>query len=261
MKRRDFSVLIGWMIGAVALGGGAMLEGIRLRFLWQPTAALIVFGGTLGAVVVRRSLRGVREALRATWALGFHKQQDELEAELARLTWLARMARREGMDKLEAHAKASSDPMVAEALALAADYADPAEVRYKLEYMLEAEDERGLGEVATLDAAGGYAPTFGIIGAVLGLIYVLRSLADPDALGAGIATAFVATIYGVGAANLIFFPLAARLRECHRQRMKRRAALAEALIALAAHESPNYIAARVEGRLPETSPDFYKVQA
>lgn len=262
MKRLDLSVVVGLLIGAAALGGGAMLEGIRLKFLWQPTAALIVFGGTLGAVVVRRGLGGVRAALQATWALGFRVNQDEeLEAALARLTWLARVARREGVKTFEAHAKVVPDPLMAAALALTADYAEPAEVRYKLEHMLDAEDERGLGEVATLEAAGGYAPTFGIIGAVLGLIYVLRSLADPAALGAGIATAFVATIYGVAAANLVFFPLGARLRERHHQRMKRREALAEALIALAAHESPNYIAARVAGRLPEAEVGAYQAHA
>jgi chemotaxis protein MotA len=143
----------------------------------------------------------------------------------------------------------SDDPLVAHALSLAADYAEPSQVRDRLNRILDAEDEQGLGDVATLDAAGGYAPTFGIIGAVLGLIYVLRSIADPGALGAGIATAFVATIYGVGAANLIFFPLASRLREQHRARMKQREVLAEALVALAAQESPSAIAMRLTGHL------------
>jgi chemotaxis protein MotA len=245
MKRPDFSVLIGWAIGLAAIGGGAVFEGIRLKFLWQPTAALVVFGGTLGAVMVRRGFSGLKEAARATYALCFHEDKDELEVALARLTWLARIVRREGVRAFEAQAQASDDPLVATALALAADYAEPAEVQARLNGMLDAEDEHGLGEVATLEAAGGYAPTFGIIGAVLGLIFVLRALADPSALGLGIATAFVATIYGVGAANLVFFPLAARLRERHRRRMKRRERLAEALVALAAHESPGMIAARL----------------
>jgi chemotaxis protein MotA len=245
MKRPDFSVLIGWTIGLAAIGGGALLEGIRLKFLWQPTAALVVFGGTLGAVVVRRGMRGVKEALAASYALCFRESTDEMEATFARLTWLARVARREGVRAFEAQAQMSSDPLVSTALALAADYTEPAEVQMRLDRLLDAEDERGLGEVATLEAAGSYAPTFGIIGAVLGLIFVLRSLADPSALGLGIATAFVATIYGVGAANLIFFPLAARLRERHRLRMKQRETLAEALTGLAAHESPMLIAARL----------------
>lgn len=245
MKRPDFSVLIGWTIGLTAIGGGALLEGIRLKFLWQPTAALVVFGGTLGAVVVRRGVRGVRQALAASYALCFRENGDELEATYARLTWLARVARREGVRAFEAQAQMSEDSLVSTALTLAADYTEPAEVQARLDRLLDAEDERGLSEVATLEAAGSYAPTFGIIGAVLGLIFVLRSLADPSALGLGIATAFVATIYGVGAANLIFFPLAARLRERHRLRMKQREALVEALVALAAHESPATIAARL----------------
>lgn len=245
MKRRDFSVLIGWLIGFAAIGGGAWLEGIRLKFLWQPTAALIVCGGTLGAVVVRRGLGGLKEAIQATYMYCFREQDDELEAGLARLTWLARLIKREGVRSLEAHAHNSDDPLLSQGLALVADYAEPAIVRQRLMRMLDAEDERGMGEVATLDAAGSYAPTFGIIGAVLGLIYVLRSLADPSALGMGIATAFVATIYGIGIANLVFFPLAARLRDQHRLRMKRREVLAEALVAFAAHETPTAIAAHL----------------
>jgi chemotaxis protein MotA len=245
MKRRDFSVLIGWLIGLAAIGGGAWLEGIRLQFLWQPTAALIVCGGTLGAVVVRRGLAGLKEAIHATYVYCFREQDDELEANLARLTWLTRQVKREGVRGLEAHANNSDDPLVAQGLALVSDYAEPSTVRQRLQRQLDAEDERGLGEVATLEAAGSYAPTFGIIGAVLGLIYVLRSLADPSALGLGIATAFVATIYGIGIANLVFFPLAARLRDQHRLRMKRREVLAEALVAFAAHETPTAIAAHL----------------
>lgn len=245
MKRRDFSVLIGWLIGFAAIGGGALLEGIRLKFLWQPTAALIVCGGTLGAVVVRRGLGGLKEAIYATYSYCFREQDDELEADLARLTWLARLVKREGVRALEAHANNSEDPLLAKGLAMVADYAEPSIVRQRLQRILDAEDERGLGEVATLDAAGSYAPTFGIIGAVLGLIYVLRSLADPTALGLGIATAFVATIYGIGVANLVFFPLAARLRDQHRLRMHRREVLAEALVAFAAHETPTAIAAHL----------------
>lgn len=248
MKRPDFSILIGWLIGLGAIAGCAMLEGIRLRFLLQPTAALVVVGGTLGAVIVRRGVGGLKEAARATAGLCIRESNDEMDAALARLTWLARVARREGVRAFESQAEVVGDPLIANALSLTSVYATPPQVRDRLDQILDTEDEHGLGNVATLDAAGGYAPTFGIIGAVLGLIYVLRSIADPGALGAGIATAFVATIYGVGAANLIFFPLASRLRERHRARMKQREALAEALVALAAQESPSAIAMRFAGQ-------------
>jgi chemotaxis protein MotA len=234
--------LIGWLIGLAAIVVCAVLEGIRLSFLVQPTAALVVFGGTLGAVIVRRGLKGISDAARSAKELFFHEHDDK-EAILGRLIWMARAARHEGVRAFESNIGSIQDPLVTQALSMAADYAKPTDVRNKLDRILEMEDERGMSEVATFDAAGGYAPTFGIIGAVLGLIYVLRSIADPGSLGNGIATAFVATIYGVGAANLVFFPIASRLRDRHRSRMRHREMLAEALVALAAHESPHTIAA------------------
>ena len=245
MKRPDFSVLIGLIIGSAAITGCAVLEGIRLKFLWQPTAALVVLGGTLGAVVVRRGWRGLREAARAGWGLFFREGEDEVPAAQARLAWLARAAKKDGAQVLEAHAANSTDPLVVQALTLTAQYAAPGLVQARLARILEYEDERVLREISTLDAAGGFAPTFGILGAVLGLIQVLRSVADPNVLGAGIATAFVATIYGVGLANLVLFPLAARLRERHETRMRRREWLADALVALAAHETPHAITQRL----------------
>lgn len=246
IRRIDFAVPIGLLIGLIAIGGSALLEGIKLKFLWQPTAVLVVFGGTTGACIIRRGVSGVVDAVRASMKLLVRENTDELEITIARLTWLARRTRQEGVRVLEAEAQTSRDPLVARALMLGAGYADASVVRTTLDRMLDHEDEWGQRDAATFEAAGGYAPTFGILGAVLGLIAVLRLLADPTTLGSGIATAFVATLYGVGSANLIFFPLAARLREQHRLRMKQREALAEALIALAAHEVPSAIAAAAQ---------------
>jgi chemotaxis protein MotA len=245
MKRPDFAIPLGVAVGLAAIGGGALLEGVRLGFLWQPTAALVVLGGTLGAVIVRRGVGGLCGALRATLALGTRENNDELEAAVARLAWLARAVRREGVQILESHADSSPDPLLTQGLKLAADYAEPAAVRTALGRQLEQEYARGMRDVGTLDAAGGYAPTFGILGAVLGLIQVLRVLADPQLLGIGIATAFVATIYGVGLANLVLFPLAARLRERLDQRIHQREMLVEAIVGLAARETPGAITRRV----------------
>lgn len=241
MKRPDWAVPLGTAVGLAAICAGAWIEGVRLGFLWQPAAALIVFGGTTGAILVRRGLEGLRAILRALVSLFFEPGRDELEATKARLTWLARLVRREGPQALEAQAAATTDPLIAQALSLISQYADAAVVRERLERVLDHEDERGLRDVTTLEGAASYAPTFGILGAVLGLIQVLRALADPSSLGLGIATAFVATIYGVGVANLILFPLAARLRERHSNYMRQREAIAEALISLAAHETPSAI--------------------
>lgn len=244
MKRPDFAVPLGLLLGAVTIGGGALIEGVRLGFLWQPTAAMIVFGGTISAIVVRRGMGGLLQCVRAAARMFFHENLAEDNATIARVVWLSRSARREGVQVLEQHAANQRDPLLVQALTLVSQYVQPAVVRMQLQRILDYEDERGQREIATVEAAGGYTPTFGILGAVLGLIQVLRALAEPNALGAGIATAFVATIYGVGVANLLLFPLAARMRERHETRMRQRGALVEALVALAANDSPGEIAQR-----------------
>lgn len=241
MKRPDMAIPLGATVGLAAICVGAWMEGVRLGFLWQPAAALIVFGGTIGAVLIRRGMGGLGAILRAVLNLFFDPGRDEIEATKARLTWLARLERREGPQALEAQATTTSDPLISHALTLVSQYAEATMVRERLERILDHEDEQGLRDVTTLEGAASYAPTFGIVGAVLGLIQVLRALADPTQLGLGIATAFVATIYGVGVANLILFPLAARMRERHNNFMRQREAIAEALIALAAHETPSAI--------------------
>lgn len=241
MKRFESTVLSGLAIGLVAIGASVVLEGIKIRFLWQPTAALVVLGGTVGAVTVRCGVRGLGSLLREMFLLFRVEPIHNEEAVIARLTWLARTARREGARVFEQYADESDDRLVARALALAAEYAEPSLVRSAVDTILEHEDREGRRQATLLESAGGYAPTFGILGAVLGMIHVLRSLDNPSALGIGIATAFVATIYGIGLANLLFFPLAARLRERHESQMRRREALADALVAISAHESPAYI--------------------
>ncbi len=238
MKRFDFTVPLGLAIGIIAVLLAAWLEGIRLAFLWQPVAALVVAGGTLGAIIIRRGVASVTSAWISCTGLLRRENADEHAAIHARLNWLARTWRREGgVRALETHAANSTDKLIARALLLAAEYADAATMRRALEPILANEDEAGTRDAATLEAAGGYAPTFGILGAVLGLISVLRSLAEPASLGSGIATAFVATIYGVGIANLVLFPLAARLRERHHANMKHRESIAEALVNFAAQET------------------------
>lgn len=241
MKRFDWTIWLGVAIGLTAIVVGAWLEGLNIGFLWHPTAALIVGGGTLGAVIVRRGGRGVFSALGAVWNLRHKDFEDEHKVELARLAWLSRSAQKSGVKAFENYADSSSDALVAQGLILLADGAERDQIIQILSRRLDSEDDDGAQDAATLEAAGAFAPTFGILGAVLGLIGVLRILDQPDALGTGIATAFVATIYGIGSANLLFFPLAARLRARHEARMRRREELITVILSLGSKETPRAI--------------------
>lgn len=239
MKRFDFTIWLGVAVGVFAIVGGAWFDGLNVSFLWHPTAALIVVGGTLGAVIVRRGVIGITSAVRAIWDLRLRNDSDESHRiELAKLAWLSRSAKKIGVKAFENYADNYGDTLVEQGLTMVADRADKEHIKEALKRRLNVEDEVGMQDSATLEAAGGFAPTFGILGAVLGLISVLRILDKPEALGVGIATAFVATIYGLSLANLFFFPLAARLRARHEAHMKRREELATVIMSLSGSETP-----------------------
>jgi chemotaxis protein MotA len=243
MKRQiDWTIWLGIFVGLTAIVGGAWLEGLNISFLWHPTAALIVGGGTLGAVLVRRGGSGVTNAIKAVWKLRFKDEEEENhKVELARLAWLSRSAQKSGVKAYENYAETSKDALISQGLLLVAERANKEQIQQILTRRLDLEDEIGLEDSATLEAAGGFAPTFGILGAVLGLISVLSVLDKPNALGIGIATAFVATIYGIGLANLLFFPLASRLKARHEANMKRREEIAQVILALQTRETPRAI--------------------
>lgn len=241
MRRIDWTIWLGVGTGLSAIIAGAYFEGLNIAFLWHPTAALIVGGGTLGAVIVRRGVAGITSAVRAIWRLGKTENEDSHKMELAKLAWLSRSAQKNGVKAFESYAEGLGDALVAQGLILVADGAEKERITETLKRRLAYEDEEGSQDATTLEAAGGFAPTFGILGAVIGLIGVLRVLDRPDALGVGIATAFVATIYGLCLANLIFFPLAARLRARHEVRMQRREDLAHVILSLGAKEPPRAI--------------------
>lgn len=244
MKRLDFTVVFGLLLGVSVIGIGGAFDGVRPRFLWQPAAFLIVVGGTLSAVILRRGFHGLMTALSTLASLLFKEKTDEHQATLMRVAWLSQSEKKQGTKVFENYADSSNDQLIRRGLYLCAEYAQVEAVRRALDEELRKENEVGLRDVATLEAAGGFAPTFGILGAVLGLISVLRLLDNPAALGLGIATAFVATIYGIALANLFLFPLASRMKERHDAAMSRRQEIAEAIISLAAHESPLSLARR-----------------
>lgn len=205
---------------AIALGGigiGLVMDGGRLSQVLQPTAALIVFGGTIGAVMVQFPLRIVFQAIvqLKDVFLSSEPQPDSLVQNLLRYAY---KARREGLLSLDVELAKIQDPFLRESLMLAIDGVNATDLRKMMELQLEYEGETHERIPKVFDAAGGFAPTIGILGAVLGLIQVMQHLQDINEVGKGIAVAFVATIYGVGSANLLFLPCAGKLRIRLRER-------------------------------------------
>src|SRR5260370_42706376 len=209
-------------IGRIALAivgilAGMMVEGGSIAQIPQPTAAMIVFGGTLGAVMLQFPMNIFLAAIKAIFKVFLHKSSNG-EATLAQIVSFANKARRSGIVSLDADLASIPDPFLRQALMLAVDGTEPAEVRKIMQLELDNKSEIEGKIPAVFEAAGGYSPTIGIIGAVLGLIQVMKNLSNIDEVGRRIAVAFVATIYGVGMANLICLPAAGNLK--HRQRGK-----------------------------------------
>ena len=197
--------VIGVLIGLGAILVGQQLEGGHIHSLINGPAILIVFGGSIGAVMVQSPVPTFMRALQIVlWVIRPPVQPKSQIIEKI-VSW-SQVARREGLLGLETQAEAEPDAFARKGLQLLVDGNEPETIRSTLEVEVLARENRDLAAAKVFEGLGGYSPTIGIIGAVLGLIHVMGNLADPSKLGAGIATAFVATIYGVGLANLIFLP-------------------------------------------------------
>ncbi len=207
----DILSLIGAVLGVLALLGGAMMEGLPLESIMVPTAAAIVFGGTIGAVLLSSSSEEVAAA-KGLIGQVFKAPHHDLGGLAKEILELSRVARRDGMLVLEARLPQLKHPLLQKGIGFLIDGVTAAEVRSRLELAVEKDGERFHNAARVFEACGGYSPTVGILGAVLGLIHVMHSLDDPSKLGPGIAVAFVATVYGVGFANLICLPLASKLK-------------------------------------------------
>ncbi|RMG18544.1 MAG: flagellar motor protein [Planctomycetota bacterium] len=201
----------GIIVAFASVIGGQILEGGHPSSIMQPTAALIVLGGTLGACLLSFPLPDVLFSVKCLKSVFFAPARD-VEQLIATLLELAKKARKEGLIALEADADQTEDPFLKKALLMAVDGTDPKLVHETLETVIYTEEERWNRAAKVWESAGGYAPTVGILGAVLGLIHVMENLSDPSSLGGGIAVAFVATVYGVASANLFFLPFANKLK-------------------------------------------------
>jgi chemotaxis protein MotA len=246
----DRTTFFGLLLGGVSLLGGHYLEGGSAGMILQATACIIVLGGTAGAVCLSFTGPQLRQSLQSLPYI-FRKPQDETPAQVARLVELAYRVRRQGLLSVEGEVAKLPDSFMRRSLQLVLDGFPPPQVREIMEMDLVQKEDSGLIPARVFEAAGGYAPTIGILGAVLGLIQVMQHLTDPSRLGTGVAVAFVATIYGVASANLFFLPIAHKLKLHHEHQMLRQEMLLEGILALAQGEHPRLIAERLNGMLPQ----------
>jgi len=241
----DVASLLTLPLGVGIVMVAQVLEGGALRSLLQGAAALVVFGGTLSAVLVSYSPREVARAVKAV-AQTFEAAADDTDTLLSRLVAIAGRAHRKGPMALEAELGDIDNRFLRDGLTLIVDGVAIETLRDMAAAERRARDADEELPARVFEAAAGYAPTLGILGAVLGLIEVMQHLSEPAALGSGIAVAFVATVYGVGSANLIFLPLAGRLRERAAVANRRRDLVSEALFAIHARTNPRLVAHKLK---------------
>jgi chemotaxis protein MotA len=229
---------------------GLLLEGGNVGQILQPTAAMIVFGGTLGAVLLQFPLSVVLLSFRALVDVFFERETNGREL-ISQLVGFATQARREGIVSLDSELTTVADPFLQRSLMLAVDGTEPQELRHMMELELDRQAEHDDTLPAVLESAGGFSPTIGIIGAVLGLIQVMQHLQNIEEVGRGIAVAFVATIYGVGAANLFFLPAAGKLRIRMRQQHTIREMTLEGVVSILEGMNPHMLETKLAGFLED----------
>ncbi len=239
----DIATIVGLVLGLGAILGGAVLEGLHFNSLIQPTAALIVLGGTFGAAFISFPMSAAVQAFKDVKLLIVAPPNpDEI---IPVILELANRARKNGILSLEEDSKNSKEMFLRKALTLCVDGVEPKDVQEILDIDLATYEEHAKMSVEFFEAAGGYAPTVGIIGAVLGLIHVMSNLADVSKLGSGIAVAFVATIYGLVTANILCLPFATKIKMRIKNEMQRREMLTAGIIGIQQGSNPRFIEERL----------------
>jgi chemotaxis protein MotA len=248
MKRLDILSFIGLTVGVAAILIGQYLEGGHLGQLVNGPAILIVLGGTLGAVMLQSPfstfMRGMRMLF---WT--FSPPKLENEEVIERIVSWSNIARKEGLLGLENIEDSVTDPFTRKGLQLLVDGSEPENIRAILDVEINTKEHTDNQGARIFESMGGYSPTIGIIGAVIGLIQVMGNLSDPSKLGSGIAVAFVATVYGVGAANLVFLPIANKLKNIVHMQSQFREMIVEGVVAIAEGENPRNIETKLFGFL------------
>jgi chemotaxis protein MotA len=241
----DIATFAGIVVALGAILGGLVLEGGKIADVAQVTAAMIVLGGTLGAVLVATPMKVLKGAGKRL--IGVVKDPvPPIDEVLEEIVSYATEARRNGLISLENSAAEIEEPFLRKGLMLAVDGSDLQEIRAMLELEIDIEEARAEAEAKVFEGAGGYAPTIGIIGAVMGLIQVMKNLANIEEVGHGIAVAFVATVYGVGLSNLLFLPMAQKIKARAHAETKRRVLITEGIAGIVEGLNPKLLRAKLE---------------
>ena len=242
----DILSIIGILLGFIAIVGGNFLEGGHLASLINLPALLIVFGGTLGATLLHFPSKVIFHSIKISWLI-VSPRKLLLSDQIKKVVRWSALARKEGLLGLEAIVDNEKDLFAKKGLQLLVDGNEPDVIRDCLDVELNTIEHAEMQAAKVYEAMGGYSPTIGIIGAVVGLIHVMQNLANPELLGAGIATAFVATIYGVGFANLLFLPIANRLKSQAYALLQAKEMMMEGITAIAEGENPRNIELKLSG--------------
>ncbi len=241
----DILSIVGLIIAFVAILSGSVLEGGHIGHLFQLTAFVIVIGGTVGAVLVQTTLPTFwRALLIVRWV--FVTPRIDLNTTIDKIINWSQLSRREGLLALENASEDEEDLFSRKGLQMLVDGNEPETIRDVMETEINTIEHDDMQAAKVFESMGGYSPTIGILGAVLGLIHVMNNLADPEKLGSGIATAFVATIYGVGLANLILLPMAGKLKALVKQQSVQYEMTVEGIVSIAEGENPRSLQAKLQ---------------
>jgi len=249
----DKSSIAGVFLAVAGILAGLLMEGGNLGQILQPTAAVIVLGGTLGAVLLQFPLSTVIASFRNLGRVFKDPRQDTSKL-IQLLVTLDNKARRHGVVSLDSDMQSIEDPFLRQSLMLAVDGTEPAELRKIMHLRLDSSTECDERLPAVFESAGGFSPTIGILGAVLGLIQVMQHLDNIEEVGRGIAVAFVATIYGVGLANLFFLPFAGKMRIRIRDENLRHEMMVEGVASILEGINPRMLEIKLAGFVKEDPP-------
>ncbi len=246
----DALSIIGILLALGAILLGQSLEGGHIHSLINGPAALIVVGGTVGASMLQTPLAVFFQAMRSVNRV-FRPPGVDAEQIIRKIITWSGVSRSEGLLGLEGVAETEQDHFTRKGLRLLVDGTEPEVIRSILETDTEARSHRDLQAAKVFEGMGGYAPTIGILGAVMGLIHVMENLSNPDKLGSGIAVAFVATIYGVALANLLFLPIANKLKSIAYMHANMREMIADGIVSIAQGENPRNIETRLQSYIEQ----------